>query len=60
MPTLQTLIDRTKAKTLRSLRVGWFDHSNDGHDMRLVTAKAFRLLMRLRGERITLRAALWG
>jgi hypothetical protein len=57
----QAIADNIKAKTLRRRRnIGWFDHCSDSYDMRLVQARAVRLLCRLRGERMTLRAALWG
>lgn len=57
---MQAIADRIKAKTLQRLRVGWFDHCSDSYDMRLVNARAWRIVCRLRGERISLRDALWG
>ena len=50
---------RIKTKTLSRMRLGWFDHCSDSYDMRLVQARAYRIACRLRGERISLRAALW-
>lgn len=59
-PTMDEITARIKAKTLSRLRVGWFDHCSDSYDMRVVQARAYRIFCRLRGERISLRSALWG
>jgi hypothetical protein len=57
---IDTITANIKRKTIKRLRLGWFDHCSDSYDTRLVNARAYRIWLRLRGERITLRQALWG
>ena len=58
--TLETINERIKCKALARLRLGWFDHCSDSYDNRVVNARAYRIWLRLRGERVTFRQALWG
>lgn len=58
--TYHQIVQRIKAKTLQRQRIGWFDHCSDSYDMRVVNARAYRIMCRLMGERITFRTALWG
>lgn len=58
--TTSDIADRIKEKTLRRMTLGWFDHSQDSHDMRIIKARAFRIIMRLQGQRISMRQAMWG
>jgi len=51
---------RIARKSAARRRIGWFDFSRDGYDMRMCEARAFRIQQRLVGVRITLREALWG
>jgi len=60
MKSLSYIVRMIKQKTIARRRVGWFDHSSDGYDMRMVEARALRIYLRQIGERIKLREALWG
>ena len=51
---------RIKAKVINRCKIGWFDHCSDSYDMRVVNARAIRILLRVRGERMTVREAMWG
>jgi hypothetical protein len=57
---MEPIVQRIKAKATARMNIGWFDHSEDSHDMRVVKARAFRIFMRLQGQRISMREALWG
>jgi hypothetical protein len=56
--TYEQITAKIKNKTIRRLRIGWFDHCSDSYDMRLVNARAYRIWLRIHGERISLRQAL--
>lgn len=58
--TLDQITERIARKTAARRFIGWFDFSRDGYDMRMCTARAFRIQQRLVGNRITIRQALWG
>ena len=60
MEQFNQIAKRIKAKTIARMSIGWFDHCNDSYDMRVVNARAIRIVLRLRGERISIREAMWG
>ena len=57
--TLHEITERIARKVAARRRVGWFDFSLMGYDMRMCTARAYRVQQRLGGHRITLRQALY-
>lgn len=58
--SLDQIAERIARKTAARRTIGWFDFSRDGYDMRMCTARAFRIQQRMVGNRLTLREALWG
>lgn len=48
---LRTIHLRLAELRARRRRMGWFDFSPDSYDMRTTQCRAFRIFLRLRGER---------
>jgi hypothetical protein len=60
MKSLSYITRMIQQKAVTRRRIGWFDYSSDSYDMRVVQARALRIYLRQRGDRIKLREALWG
>lgn len=56
----QQLQDRIVAKMAARRRIGWIDYCSDSYDMRVAGARAVRVMARARGERMSMREAMWG
>ena len=56
--SMQQIIPNIIGKMNRRCRIGWFDHCSDSWDMRVANARAYRIYMRFRGQRMTLREAM--
>lgn len=56
--------DKVKHRIARKMankrRIAIFDWCSDSWDMRVAGARAIRIVCRLRGERVSMRDALWG
>ena len=54
----QTMEDRILAKMDKRRRVGWVDYSPFSYDRVVASARAYRILQRCRGIRLTLNQAM--
>ena len=55
---LTQMSERIFQKMASRLRLGWIDYSSDSYDRHVATVRAWRILERLRGRRMTLAQAL--
>lgn len=55
---LATMSERIFQNMARRQRLGWLDYSSGSYDRHIAAARAWRILERLRGRRMTLAQAL--
>lgn len=58
--TLQALRDAVLLRMARRRSIGPFDWSPGSHDDQVATARAYRVMCRVNGRRISMREAMYG